>query len=185
MGAVSDTGDAWGRVENNASVEGISDKDIEEAFNKFVGEIEQFPPSYSAVKFKGKKLYELARKGISVKVPPRKVSIKELKISKINMPEVSFTVTCSKGTYIRQLSSDIGAHLGCGAHLSRLCRTRSGKFTLDGATTVEELSKFDAESLKNRFKEIASLTSFARNDEYCRHCEEAEGRRSNLKKHYD
>jgi len=152
LGAVSDTGDAWGRVEKIAGTENIGAKNIEEAFNKFTGEIEQVPPSYSAVKFKGKKLYELARKGINVKVEPRKVLIKELKITGINMPEVSFIVTCSKGTYIRQLSSDIGSLLGCGAYLSRLRRTRSGKFTLDGAVTVEELKKIDNTGVEKRLK---------------------------------
>jgi tRNA pseudouridine55 synthase len=139
-------------VEKVASCEGIDKEKIEEAFNKFRGDIEQVPPSYSAVKFKGKKLYELARKGISVKVEPRRVSIKELKIYKISLPEVSFTVTCSKGTYIRQLSTDIGSALGCGAHLSRLRRTRSGSFTLKEAVTLEELESLSPESLERRLK---------------------------------
>lgn len=152
LGAVSDTGDAWGRIEKGTDTKGVSAKNIEEAFEKFTGEIEQVPPAYSAVKFKGRKLYELARKGIKVKIEPRRVLIKELKITGINMPEVSFIVTCSKGTYIRQLSTDIGAALGCGAYLSRLRRTRSGKFTLDGAATVEELKSLNPDELKARLK---------------------------------
>ena len=152
LGAVSDTGDAWGRVEKSGETENISVKNIEGVFNKFMGEIEQIPPSYSAVKFKGKKLYELARKGINVKVEPRKVLIKELKITGINMPEVSFVVTCSKGTYIRQLSSDIGSLLGCGAHLSRLRRTRSGSFRIDEAVGVDELKRIDSVELEKHLK---------------------------------
>ena len=152
LGAASDTGDAWGRVEKSVGTENISVKNIEEAFNKFMGEIEQVPPPYSAVKFKGKKLYELARKGINVKVAPRKVSIRELKITGINMPEVSFIVTCSKGTYIRQLSSDIGSLLGCGAHLSRLRRTRSGPFKIDEAIEMEELKKMDNTEVEKHLK---------------------------------
>jgi tRNA pseudouridine55 synthase len=159
LGATSDTGDAWGRVEKAVSSEGIDKKEIEEAFNKFTGEIEQVPPSYSAVKFKGKKLYELARLGINVKVEPRKVSIKELNIYKISMPEVSFTVTCSKGTYIRQLACDIGSALGCGAHLSRLRRTRSGEFTVKEAVTLEELRGMDIQVLQNRLLRPASQAS--------------------------
>jgi len=152
LGATSDTGDAWGRVENSAGFEGVSEEKIKDAFCRFTGEIEQIPPSYSAVKVKGKKLYELARRGINMKAAPRKVIIKELNISDINMPEVSFSVTCSKGTYIRQLAVDIGSALGCGAYLSRLCRTRSGRFVLEGAITMEEVETIGAEELKERLK---------------------------------
>ena len=152
LGATSDTGDAWGRVEKLGSPGALGKKEIEETFNKFLGEIEQVPPSYSAVKFKGKKLYELARSGISVKIAPRKVVIKKLEISKIDMPEVSFTVTCSKGTYIRQLSADIGSALGCGAYLSRLRRTRSGRFMLEDAITMERLKSLSPDELKAKLK---------------------------------
>jgi tRNA pseudouridine55 synthase len=154
LGATSDTGDAWGRLEKGAIFEGIDKGRIEEAFSKFMGDIEQVPPAYSAVKFKGRKLYELARQGIDVKIAPRKVSIKELSIYKIDMPEVSFTVTCSKGTYIRQLACDIGSFLGCGAYLSRLRRTRSGEFAVDEAATIEDLKRMDAETLRKRLKVV-------------------------------
>lgn len=156
LGAASDTGDAWGRIEKSADIEDISREDIEEAFNKFRGEIEQVPPSYSAVKFKGKKLYELARKGINVKLEPRKVSIKKLNIEDISMPEVSFTVICSKGTYIRQLASDIGSSLGCGAHLTKLRRTRSGKFTIDEAISMEELNRVGGVELEKLLQLMSS-----------------------------
>lgn len=150
LGATSDTGDAWGKITPSKPISNpdLENGVIEDAFRRFLGPIEQMPPAYSAVKFKGKKLYELARKGISVKVEPRKVSIKELNIYKIIMPEVSFTVTCSKGTYIRQLSCDIGSALGCGAHLSRLRRTRSGRFALKDAVKLEELESLNPESLE-------------------------------------
>lgn len=158
LGATSDTGDAWGKItpskpippdviKSGISTPGVENSIIKDVFNKFLGEIEQIPPAYSAVKFKGRKLYEFARKGIEVKLEPRKVLIKELKITGINMPEVSFMVTCSKGTYIRQLSSDIGSALGCGAYLSRLRRTRSGNFVIKDAITVEELKKLDTSEI--------------------------------------
>ena len=153
LGATSDTGDAWGRIEKLGNPGAPGKKEIEETFNKFLGAIEQVPPAYSAVKFKGKKLYEFARKGIEIKLPPRKVVIKELKIYKIDGQEVSFSVTCSKGTYIRQLCMDIGKELGCGAYLSRLRRTRSGEFTVKEATTLEELNGMDAETLRKRLKD--------------------------------
>jgi len=152
LGATSDTGDAWGRVEKSAHFENIDSERIEEAFDGFRGEIDQIPPAYSAVKFNGKKLYEFARKGIEVKLAPRKIVIKELKIYKIDGREVSFVTTCSKGTYIRQLCIDIGKELGCGAHLSRLRRTRSGKFSVEDAVTLEELNGMDAEKLEKKLK---------------------------------
>ena len=149
LGATSDTGDAWGNITPSKSIPipGLENGIIEDTFNKFLGEIEQVPPAYSAVKFKGKKLYEFARKGIEVKLEPRKVIIKELRIHNIDGQEVSFSVTCSKGTYIRQLCMDIGRELGCGAYLSRLRRTRSGDFTIKDAITMDELKSMDSEAL--------------------------------------
>lgn len=154
LGATSDTGDAWGTVKNSGSAENITRQNIEDIFNKFVGPIEQTPPSYSAIKFKGKKLYELARKGIEVKLQPRKIVIKKIEILNIAKPQVSFRVNCSKGTYIRQLCADIGSALGCGAHLSRLRRTASGDFTLDGALSIEELKSYDIPRLTNKLRII-------------------------------
>ena len=152
LGATSDTGDAWGHVEESAHFGNIDNERIEEAFENFRGEIDQIPPAYSAVKFKGKKLYEFARKGIEVKLPPRRIVIKELKIYKIDGREVSFVTTCSKGTYVRQLCIDIGSKLGCGAHLSRLRRTRSGRFSVEGAVTLEELNVMNAENLEKKLR---------------------------------
>jgi tRNA pseudouridine55 synthase len=150
LGGRSDTGDAWGRITPSGSAVSFSDAEIKKAFDKFTGEIEQQPPMYSAVKFKGKKLYELARKGVSVEMKPRKVIIKRLDITSIALPCVSFRVTCSKGTYIRQLCVDIGEALGCGGYLSRLSRTRSGKFTADKAVSVDELKGIDKAALAGR-----------------------------------
>lgn len=152
LGATSDTLDAWGNIKTSGMPENITEKDIKNAFNKFLGPIEQIPPSYSAVKFKGKKLYELARKGIEVKLEPRKIIINKIDISEISIPEVSFSVNCSKGTYIRQLCADVGAVLGCGAYLSKLRRTRSGEFVIGEALTVDELKNMDKEELSKRLK---------------------------------
>lgn len=154
LGATSDTGDAWGKITPSRPIPGPGPGigAIKDVFGRFLGPIEQVPPAYSAVKFKGKKLYELARSGISVKVEPRNVVIKKLDISKIDIPEVSFTVTCSKGTYIRQLSVDIGSAIGCGAYLSRLCRTRSGSFMLKDAINMEKLEKLSLDELKTMLK---------------------------------
>lgn len=155
IGATSDTGDAWGQVRpHDNKTKKISQKDIEDIFAGFVGVMDQAVPSYSAKKFKGKKLYELARKGIEVKLEPKKIAIHSLRITGISLPEISFKTSCSKGTYIRQLCADIGNSLGCGAYLSRLRRTRSGNFEINEAISIEELDGMDAQSFKKRLKEL-------------------------------
>jgi tRNA pseudouridine55 synthase len=150
LGGRSDTGDAWGRIALSAKEMSLGPEDIEKVFAAFTGEIEQFPPMYSAVKINGKKLYELARKGVAVETKPRKVTIRALDITGIALPNVSFTVTCSKGTYIRQLCVDIGEALGCGAYMSRLNRTRSGPFTADKAVTLDEVRNMGDKELYSR-----------------------------------
>ena len=139
LGASSDTGDAWGKISVPGKQTNFTDEKIAEVFNSFVGDTEQLPPMYSSVKVNGKKLYELARKGLSVKVAPRKISIKNLDIVRISLPEVFFKLTCSKGTYVRTICADIGEELGCGAYMARLNRTRSGRFTINEAIPMEEL----------------------------------------------
>jgi len=133
LGAESDTGDADGKVTSTGKPTVFTEEKIREVFNKFLGSIEQTPPMYSAVKIKGRKLYELARKGIKADPEPRKVTIKNIDIINIRLPEITFDVTCSKGTYIRQLAVDIGKVLECGAYLSALKRTSSGKFDIKNA----------------------------------------------------
>jgi len=116
----------------------IMDKAIHEATGQFIGEIEQFPPVFSALKKDGKRLYELARAGQKVDIQARKVHIKEFEITRIDMPNVDFRVVCSKGTYIRSLAHDFGKALDCGAHLSQLRRTRIGDFQVDKAMTIDQ-----------------------------------------------
>ncbi len=140
LGAETDTQDASGTVLRTAEVH-INQEDIYKVAQAFVGEIFQIPPMYSAIKQDGKKLYELARKGQTVERKPRPVQIKELEILEINLEEDWFTmrVVCSKGTYIRTLCQDMGERLGCFAHMAELCRTRSGRFGLPNAVTLEEV----------------------------------------------
>lgn len=154
LGATSDTLDAWGKIVPTGGFSGPGPENgiLKEIFKKFTGPIEQMPPAYSAVKYKGKKLYQLARKGIEVRMEPRKVTIKSLEISSIDGNEVSFKVLCSKGTYVRQLASDIGAALGCGAYLSKLCRTRSGKYGIREAVSMDELNRMDGAELEQYVK---------------------------------
>ncbi|MDP3789778.1 MAG: tRNA pseudouridine(55) synthase TruB [Candidatus Omnitrophota bacterium] len=151
LGAESDTGDACGKISASGKPTSYSKAEIENVFKKFLGEIDQCPPMYSAVKVGGRKLYELARRGINVVTTPRKIRIKNIKITDIKLPEISFRVTCSKGTYIRQLAVDIGNELGCGAYLSKLNRTRSGRFTLGNAITIDAMKNLNQTGLENRF----------------------------------
>ncbi|MCU7491386.1 MAG: tRNA pseudouridine(55) synthase TruB [Bacteroidota bacterium] len=118
--------------------EGISEEDILLARDSFLGEIFQTPPMYSAVKFKGKSLYKYARKGVELKREPRQVTISGFNITKIDMPEVHFEITCSKGTYIRVIAHDFGQKLGCGGYLSALRRTKIGEFDVQDAFTIDE-----------------------------------------------
>ena len=111
---------------------------LQSAALSFTGEIEQVPPAHSAIKIDGKRVYELARKGEDVVLQPRKVTIREFEIVRMQLPEVHFRVVCSTGTYIRSLANDFGARLGCGGYLSSLCRTRIGEFELKDAMEVEE-----------------------------------------------
>lgn len=115
-------------------------QDVEDILPKFLGEIEQVPPIYSAVKKDGKRLYELARKGKTTEIEPKKIHIYELEITNLqNFPEIDFRVVCSKGTYIRSLVRDIGESLGVGAYLKSLCRTRIGGFRLENAWKISDL----------------------------------------------
>ncbi len=119
------------------SVDGVKQSDIERARDLFVGEILQTPPMYSALKVGGKTLYNLARKGKTIKREPRKVKVSKFLIKKIQLPDIHFEIRCSKGTYIRVIANDMGEELGVGGVLSSLRRTMIGKFSVINALKVE------------------------------------------------
>ncbi|MFM9910854.1 MAG: tRNA pseudouridine(55) synthase TruB [Chitinophagaceae bacterium] len=139
LGAVTATYDLESEPTAIKKVDQVTEQQIIEASKKFIGKIMQVPPSFSAIKKDGKRMYDLARKGIEVVIEPRPITIKEFDISSIEMPIVSFRVVCTTGTYIRSLANDIGKELGCGGHLSSLCRTRIGAFTLEQSYTMDSL----------------------------------------------
>ncbi len=142
LGLVTDTQDISGEIlERNAVL--LTKVEIENAIMSFVGNIEQIPPMYSAIKLNGRKLYELAREGKTVEMPPRPVTIDKIEILKIDekMGKAKFSVDCSKGTYIRTLCHDIGRKLGCGGVMSSLKRTKSGRFLIDSAYTLEQIEE--------------------------------------------
>ena len=142
LGITTDTLDASGNVQSVTDVGQVTEEEIRVAAQQFVGEIEQAVPMFSAVKHKGKRLYKLAHQGVALdELPKRTVHVKSLEVLSVRPPHVRFRVVCSKGTYIRVLAADIGASLGCGAHLSQLTRTRSGDFTLESSHTLDWLEE--------------------------------------------
>jgi tRNA pseudouridine55 synthase len=149
LGAVTPTYDLESEPEQMKDISQITEEMIHGNTARFTGEIEQIPPAHSAIKKDGIPVYKLARKGLEVKLDPRKVTISEFIITDIKLPEVYFKVVCSTGTYIRSLANDFGEALGCGAYLSSLRRTRIGEFRVEDAQTI---SDFEAgiEELKSQ-----------------------------------
>ena len=142
LGATTPTYDLESEPINEQPYQHLSEEELKIATKQFIGEIMQVPPAHSAIKIAGKRVYELARKGIDVVIEPRKITIKEFEITSINLPEIGFRVVCTTGTYIRSLANDYGKALGCGGYLSSLCRTRIGEFTIEQSMTMEQASEF-------------------------------------------
>jgi tRNA pseudouridine55 synthase len=138
LGASTSTYDLESGPQNFKEIGDISIDMLKEITKQFTGEISQVPPIHSAIKQAGKPVYILARKGVEVKLQPRKITVYEFEITKVALPIVSFRIVCTTGTYIRSLANDFGTALGCGAYLSSLCRTRIGDFTLDQSIPIEE-----------------------------------------------
>jgi tRNA pseudouridine55 synthase len=140
LGVATNTDDVDGTVIAECPVDGIGEADIRTVLAGFIGTIAQIPPMFSALKRNGVPLYKMARKGEEVVREARQVTIHALTVDRIDLPDVAITVRCSRGTYVRALARDVGERLGCGAHLTELCRTASGPFTLEHARTLEQLA---------------------------------------------
>ena len=143
LGITTASQDADGVVVETKPVPDFTPGQIESAFAKYHGDFYQMPPMVSAIKMDGVPLYKLARQGKTVEREPRLVHIFGHEVRGVRLPEIDFRVTCSKGFYVRTYAFDIGNDLGCGAHLKNLRRTKSGRFTLDHAVTVDELKNGD------------------------------------------
>lgn len=141
LGAVTPTYDLESEPQNFKDFDFVTKELLQETIKKFLGEIDQVPPIHSAIKQEGKPVYLAARKGIDVKLEPRKITIKEFEITGFELPVIYFRVVCTTGTYIRSLANDYGTVLGCGAYLSSLCRTRIGEFTLHQSMTINEFEQ--------------------------------------------
>jgi len=144
LGMTTTTGDAEGETVSTADVD-VSAEQFASACQQFLGEIQQLPPMYSALKHEGKALYEYARAGIEVERKVRTVTIRKIVVDRFDQDEALVTVTCTKGTYIRTLAEDISAALGCGAHLTGLRRTETAAYTLTESMTVEALEAMTLE----------------------------------------
>ncbi|NTW71101.1 MAG: tRNA pseudouridine(55) synthase TruB [Eubacteriaceae bacterium] len=147
LGVSTDTYDSTGAITSNRMVEAF-EEDIISAVSKFIGEIEQYPPIFSALKVNGKKLYEYARSGKEVEIKSRRITIYDIKIISVELPFLKLKVNCSKGTYIRSLFHDIGETLGCGAHMTALVRTGSGTFTTENAVCLDDFLEMTPDEIE-------------------------------------
>ena len=138
LGATTPTNDLESEPQDFKDYSAVTPEQLQTIAQQFTGEIMQVPPMHSAIKKDGKRVYELARQGITIELEPRKITIKEFEFTAIELPVLHFRVVCTTGTYIRSLANDVGKAAGCGAYLSKLCRTRIGGFTLDKSMTMEE-----------------------------------------------
>jgi tRNA pseudouridine55 synthase len=138
LGATTPSFDAESEEDGTYPIDHITDELLQEKIEAFRGEIEQFPPMFSAIKIKGQKLYTLARKGITVERKSRSLKINECKITRFESPEVDLYIDCSKGTYIRTIGHDFGKSLGTGAYLTALRRESIGEYSVDHAMSIQE-----------------------------------------------
>lgn len=165
LGKVTDTQDASGKVLSEAKLE-ADEEQVKDAIMSFVGEYDQIPPMYSALKVNGHKLCDLARAGKEVERKSRRVIIEHIEIEEMDLPRVKMRVSCSKGTYIRTLCHDIGQKLGCGGIMEKLERTRAGQFGLDETHTLSEIEMIVKEgrvdeiliSTDRAFEELPAVT---------------------------
>lgn len=158
LGVTTTTGDAEGEV-LSASEVGVTVEKVRDVLKDLTGEISQMPPMYSALKYQGKPLYEYARAGIVIERKTRNISIYSIELQDFRQDELEIVVHCSKGTYIRTLAEDIGAALGCGAHLVFLRRLTTGHFNLDHARTLEQLEAMSMDERDNCLLEVDASIS--------------------------
>jgi tRNA pseudouridine55 synthase len=158
LGISTDSQDADGQVVETKPVPELTHEQIDAAFTKYKGDFYQMPPMVSAIKKEGVPLYKLARQGKTVEREPRFVHVFNYSIEAIRLPEIDFRVSCSKGFYVRTYAFDIGNELGCGAHLKALRRTKSGRFTLEHAITIEQLQSLDPMAIADKVLDLPTVS---------------------------
>ncbi|WP_205503233.1 tRNA pseudouridine(55) synthase TruB [Rufibacter psychrotolerans] len=141
LGHTTPSFDLETEIDSTAPTDHLTGDMLREAADSFLGEIDQTPPIYSAVKVNGERAYSLARRGEAAEIKSKRITIKQFEITSVEDNQVGFRVVCSKGTYIRSLARDFGAKLGCGAYLSKLVRTRIGEYRLEDAMTLDQLQE--------------------------------------------
>ncbi|MBT1706138.1 tRNA pseudouridine(55) synthase TruB [Chryseosolibacter indicus] len=139
IGQVTPSHDLETEVSERKDISFLTDEGIRQGALSFIGKVHQLPPMHSAIKVGGKRAYEFARQGKEIILQTREIEIKEFEITNIALPEISFRIVCSKGTYIRSIARDYGEALGVGAYLSELCRTRIGSYNLTDAVSVDDV----------------------------------------------
>lgn len=158
LGETTDSQDSDGEILETKLVPELSSDEIEKAFLHFKGDFYQTPPMVSAIKKDGVPLYKLARQGKTVEREPRFVHVFTHEVRSIELPKIEFRVVCSKGFYVRTYAHDIGELLGCGAHLTSLRRSKSGRFSVDNAITVDDLRNLDAQTIANRVLDLPTVS---------------------------
>lgn len=158
LGATTSTQDREGEIIETKPVPQISEADIRAAFDKFRGDFYQTPPMVSAKKHGGVPLYKLARQGKVVEREPRFVHVYRYTIDRVGLPDIDFSVLCSKGFYVRTYAHDIGHILGCGAHLKSLRRTKSGRFDVSNAMTVDHIKQLPREEITKRILSLPQVS---------------------------
>ena len=138
LGKTTPSVDLETSFDSETPIDHLTEADLNAARELLTGEIQQIPPAHSAVQVNGQRAYKLARQGKEVVINPRTVTVNEFAFTEVALPEISFRIVCSKGTYVRSMVRDLGEQLGVGAYLQRLCRTRIGKYTLDDAYSLDE-----------------------------------------------
>lgn len=159
LGVTTTTQDREGEIVETKEVPPFTDTQLKDAFESFLGNFDQIPPMASAIKKNGVPLYKLARKGQEIERDARPVRVDSYTIDRVALPEVDFTIRCSKGFYVRAYAADLGEKLGCGGYLSALRRTRSGYFTLDRAVTIETLKTAPREELYAKLIPISEIAA--------------------------
>jgi tRNA pseudouridine55 synthase len=157
LGVATDSQDAQGEIISEADYSGVTQESLKAEMQKLVGDIMQTPPMVSAVKIDGVPLYKRARRGETVEREPRLVHIYKFAMTSFELPDAEFIVSCTKGTYVRTLCSDIGESLGCGAHLKKLCRTHAGEFELKDASDLDDIMQMDNSDLIDKLLPLHEL----------------------------
>ena len=150
LGVVTDSQDAEGEVMETRPVPGLTEAAVRETMQTFLGDQYQIPPMHSAIKIGGVKLYQLARKGEEVEREPRFIRVASFDLLSFALPKLTFRLACTKGTYVRTVTHDLGQKLGCGAHLSELRRTASGKFTIEQCLPLAQIEALSLAEIEKR-----------------------------------